>query len=194
VGVAVVVELARWWWAFILRGLLAIAFGVLAFLSPMWGIAVLVALFAVWALFDGVTGAIAAVRSRGRDRSWWLGVLEGLIGIAAGVLAILFPAVAADVLLLIIAAWSVVTGTVEIWTAIRLREQISGELWLALAGLASIAFGVLIAFFPAAGALTVVWLIGSFAILFGVVLIVLGWRLRGIDQMARTDAAHDYAR
>jgi uncharacterized membrane protein HdeD (DUF308 family) len=194
VAVALVVEVARWWWVFILRGLVAIAFGVLAFLSPGWGIAILVTLFAVWALFDGVTGAMSAIMSRDRDRSWWVGLLEGIVGIAAGIIAIVFPELAAEVLVLLIAAWSIVTGLFEIWSAIRLREQITGEQWLALAGLASVAFGVLLFFFPAAGALTIVWLIGGFAIVWGVVLILLGWRLRGINELAKRDAAHDFSR
>jgi uncharacterized membrane protein HdeD (DUF308 family) len=176
------VALARWWWTFIVRGLLAIAFGVLAFVSPMWGIAILVGLFAAWALIDGATNLVAGVRSRGTDRSWWLSILEGTVGIAAGAIAIIFAPYAAEALVLIIGIWAIVTGVFEIWSAIRLREQISGEFWLGLAGFASILFGVLIITFPAAGALGVVWLIGGFAIAFGAFLVVLGWRLR--DQRA----------
>jgi uncharacterized membrane protein HdeD (DUF308 family) len=188
------VELARWWWTFILRGILAIAFGVLAFLAPPLGIGVLVGLFAAWALIDGVTGLWEGIQSRGSDRSWWLAILEGVVGIVAGILALLFPVFAAEALVLIIAAWAIVTGIFEIVAAIRLREQIRGEFWLGLAGVASILFGVVLFLFPAAGALSLVWLIGSFAIVFGVFLLVLGWRLRRIDQLARLDAAHDYTR
>ena len=188
------VELARWWWTFILRGLLAIAFGILAFISPGLGIAVLVGLFAAWALIDGVTGLWEGISRRGRDRSWWLSVLEGVIGIFAGVLALLFPVFAAGALVLIIAAWAIVTGIFEIVAAIRLREQIRGEFWLGLAGVASILYGVVLFFFPAAGALGIVWLIGGFAIAFGAFLLVLGWRLRGLNAMAKRDAAHDYSR
>ena len=193
-GVSGTVEIARWWWTFIIRGLVAVAFGVLAFLAPAWGIAVLVALFGAWALVDGVTGLIGGIRSRGRDRSWWLSILEGIVGIVAGVFAFLFPVQAAGALILIIAAWAIITGVFEIVAAIRLREQIKGEFWLGLAGVASILYGVVIFLFPAAGALSIVWLIGSFAIAFGVFLLILGWRLRRIDELAKVDAAHDYSR
>jgi uncharacterized membrane protein HdeD (DUF308 family) len=167
---------------------------VLAFLAPVWGIAVLVALFGAWALIDGVTGLVGGIRSRGRDRSWWLSILEGIVGIVAGVFAFLFPVQAAGALIFIIAAWAIVTGVFEIVAAIRLREQIRGEFWLGLAGVASILYGVVIYLFPAAGALSIVWLIGSFAIAFGVFLLILGWRLRRINELAKIDAAHDYSR
>jgi uncharacterized membrane protein HdeD (DUF308 family) len=193
-GVSGTVEIARWWWTFIIRGLVAVAFGVLAFLAPAWGIAVLVALFGAWALVDGVTGLVGGIRGRGRDRSWWLSILEGIVGIVAGVFAFLFPVLAAGALIFIIAAWAIVTGVFEIVAAIRLREQIRGEFWLGLAGVASILYGVVISLFPAAGALSIVWLIGSFAIAFGAFLLILGWRLRRINELAKIDAAHDYSR
>lgn len=189
---ATTVELARWWWTFILRGVLAVAFGVLAFWAPGLGIAVLVGLFAAWALIDGVAGLYTGIRSRATDRNWWVEILEGVVGIVAGLVALLFPVLAAEVLVIIIGVWAIVTGGLEIWMAIRLRDQIRGELWLGLAGLASILFGVVLLVFPAAGALSLVWLIGSFAIVFGVFLVILGWRLRRIHEMARRDAAHDY--
>jgi uncharacterized membrane protein HdeD (DUF308 family) len=193
-GVSGTIGLARWWWTFIVRGVLAIAFGVLAFLAPALGIAVLVGLFAAWALVDGVTGLVAGIRTRGIDRSWWLEVAEGLASILAGVVALVFPEYAATALVLIIAAWAIVTGVFEVWIAIRLRRVIEGEVWLGLAGLVSVLFGVILLVFPRAGALSLVWLIGSGAIVFGVFLVLLGWRLRGIHEMAKVDAAHDYSR
>lgn len=188
------VELARWWWTFILRGIVAILFGIVVFFVPPLGLAALVGIFAAYSLIDGVTSIFAGVRSRGRDKSWWLEILEGVVGIAAGVIALIFVDLAATILIWIIAAWAIVTGAFEIMAAIRLREQIEGEFWLGLAGAASILFGILIFVFPAAGALSVVWLIGGFAIAFGVFLVILGWRLRTIDQLAKADAAHDYSR
>lgn len=187
------IGLARWWWTFIVRGVLALAFGVLAFGAPALGIVVLVGLFAAWALVDGVTGLVAGIRTRGIDRSWWLEVAEGLASILAGVVALVFPEYAATALVLIIAAWAIVTGVFEVWIAIRLRRVIEGEVWLGLAGLVSVLFGVILLVFPRAGALSLVWLIGSGAIVFGVFLVLLGWRLRGIHEMAKVDAAHDYS-
>jgi uncharacterized membrane protein HdeD (DUF308 family) len=188
------VQLARWWWTFIIRGLLAIAFGVLAFFAPGLGIAVLVGLFAAWALIDGVTNLVTGIGSRRSDKSWWLEILEGLVSIIAGVIALVFPVLAAEILVIIIAAWAIVTGIFEIIAAIRLREQIRGEFWLGLAGLASILFGVILFLFPGVGALSLVWLIGAFALVFGAFLVILGWRLRGVSEMAKRDAAHDYSR
>jgi uncharacterized membrane protein HdeD (DUF308 family) len=178
------IGLSRWWWVFILRGVAAIGFGILAFLAPQWGILVLMALFAAWAIVDGAGSLLTGIRTRGQDRSWWLEVLEGLVGIAAGVLAIVLLEYAVTALVLIIAAWSVITGIVEIVLAIRLRTVIEGEVWMALAGVASILFGVLLVIFPAAGALSLVWLIAAFAFVFGIFQIALGWRLRGIHERA----------
>ena len=193
-GVTGTVALARWWWAFILRGVLAIAFGVLSFVAPGTSIAVLVLLFAAWALVDGVTNVWTGIRTRDRDRSWWLEVLEGIVSIVAGLIALVLPGLAAEILVLLIGAWAIVTGAIEIWSAIRLREQITGELWLALAGVASILFGLVLLVFPAAGALSLIWLIGSGAIVFGAFLVALGWRLRRIHELGKLDAAHDYSR
>ena len=191
---ALTVELARWWWTFIVRGILAIAFGVFAFLAPGAGLLALVFVFGFWAIFDGVGSLIAGVRGRGRDKNWWLELLEGVVGIIAGLIALLLPTFAAEVLLVLIAAWAIVTGVFEIYMAIRLREQIEDEIWMGLAGLASILFGVILLLFPNTGALSVVWLIGAFAIAYGAFLVLLGWRLRKINELAKRDAATDYSR
>jgi len=172
------IGLTRWWWTFLLRGGAAILFGVLALISPAWGLAILVVLFGAWALVDGVGSLIAGLRTRGQDRSWWLEVLEGLAGVVAAVVVLAFPAFAQQVLVLVIAAWAILTGAIEIVLAVRLRRVIRGEVWMVLAGAASILFGVLLVLFPAAGALGLVWLIGAFAIVFGAFEIGIGWRLR----------------
>lgn len=185
------IGLARWWWVFIVRGLVAIGFGVFAFLAPGWGIRVLMLLFAAWAIVDGTGSLLMGIRTRGQDRSWWLEVLEGLLGIIVGVVAIVLLEYAVQVLVLLIAAWSVVTGIVEIVLAIRLRRVIEGEIWMGLAGVASILFAILIVVFPAAGALSIVWLIGGFALAFGVFQIGLGWRLRHVHQHAQRGAPAD---
>jgi uncharacterized membrane protein HdeD (DUF308 family) len=193
-SVSETVALSRWWWTFILRGLLAIAFGILAFVAPVWGLAILVALFGAWALIDGVTSVWTGIRTRSVDRNWWLEILEGLVSIVAGLIAFILPGFAAEVLVILIAVWAIVTGVFQIWAAIRLRERIRGEFWLGLAGVASILFGVILLIFPAGGALALVWLIGSGAIAVGVFLTILGWRLRGLHEMGKLDAAHDYSR
>ena len=191
----VLIGLSRWWWTFILRGVAAILFGMLAFLSPGWGIAVLVALFAAWAIIDGIGSLVTGIRTRGEDRSWWLEILAGIIGIGAGAIAIALPLdVVTTALVLVIAAWAVMTGIIEIVLAVRLRRVIRGELWMVLAGIASILFGLILVVFPATGALSLVWLIGAFAIVFGIFDIGLGWRLRGLNEAAPRDLAVDYGR
>ena len=187
-NVTAVIVLARVWWAFVLRGVLAILFGVLAFLSVTVAAIALVALFAAWAIIDGVTGIIAGWRTRGEDKGWWWTVLEGLLGVAAGVVAVLLPGTAAVALVLVIGAWAIITGALEIYGAIKLREQITGELWLVLAGLGSILFGILLFVFPTMGVLTLTWIIGGFAIVFGALFIMVGLRLRKIhDRAVRND-------
>jgi len=188
------VAVSRWWWTFILRGLLAVAFGVLAFIAPAWGLAILVALFGVWALIDGIASLWTGIRTRRVARNWWLEIVEGVVSVLAGLIALALPGFAAGILLLLIAAWAIVTGALQIWNAIRLREQIQGEFWLGLAGAASILFGILIFLFPAQSTLTLVWLIGSGAIVIGAFLILLGWRLRGVHELGKLDAAHDFTR
>ncbi|MGH2351177.1 MAG: HdeD family acid-resistance protein [Chloroflexota bacterium] len=180
--------LARNWWAVALRGLLAVIFGVLAFVWPGITLGALVLLFGAYALVDGIFALIGAVRAgSGQNRSPL--VLEGIAGVAAGVLTFIWPGITALVLLYLIATWAIVTGVLEVWAAIRLREEISNEWLLGLGGVASILFGILLVIFPGAGALTVVWLIAAYAVVFGVLLIALGFRLRGWQQLSGHSAA-----
>jgi len=171
--------LAKNWWALALRGIAAIVFGILALVLPGVTLAVLVLLFGAYALVEGVFNVVAAIRGRGDGSSWWALVLEGSVSIAAGIVAILVPGLTALALLYMIAAWAVVTGVLEIVAAVRLRRQITGELWLALNGVLSIVFGVLTFLVPGAGALSLAWLIGAYAVLFGLLLLGLAFRLRG---------------
>jgi len=171
--------LARNWWLVALRGVAGIIFGILAFVMPGITLATLILLFGIYALVDGVLDVIAAVRGgRRQEERWWALLIEGLVGIAAGIVALARPGLTAVVLLYLIAAWAIVTGVFELVAAFRLRHRITGELWLALSGVASIVFGVLIAMFPGAGALAVVLWIGAYAIVFGALLLGLAFRLR----------------
>jgi uncharacterized membrane protein HdeD (DUF308 family) len=172
--------MAQYWWAFVLRGLAAIIFGILAYVWPGITLTALVLLFGAYALWDGVFALIGAFRSQG-DRRWSL-ILEGIVGIAAGLLTFLWPGAATFALLYIIAGWAVVTGILEIIAAIRLREVIEGEWLLLLSGLLSVLFGIVIAFWPAAGLLAITWIIGAYAVAFGILLVVLGFRLRNLRR------------
>jgi uncharacterized membrane protein HdeD (DUF308 family) len=170
--------LARNWWVLVARGVLAVVFGILAFVLPGATVAALVILFGAFMLVDGLFALVSAWRRADRRTSWWPFVLEGLSGIAIGVITFLWPGVTAFALLYLIAAWAFVTGVFEIVAAIRLRKEIRGELVLALIGLASIIFAVLVILFPGEGAVAIVWAIGAYAVVFGILLIVLGLRLR----------------
>jgi len=168
--------LAQNWWTLVLRGVAAVIFGILAYVWPGITFTVLVLFFGAYALWDGVFALIAAFRTQA-ERRWPL-VLEGLVGIAAGVLTFIWPGAATLALLLIIGAWAFVTGIFEIVAAIRLREEIEGEWLLLISGLLSVLFGIALAISPAAGLVAVTWLIGAYSIIFGILLIVLGFRLR----------------
>ena len=168
--------LAEYWWTLVLRGVAAVIFGILAYVWPGITFTVLVLFFGAYALWDGVFALIAAFRTQA-ERRWPL-VLEGLVGIAAGVLTFIWPGAATLALLIIIGAWAFVTGIFEIVAAIRLREEIEGEWLLLVSGLLSVLFGIALAIWPAAGLVAVTWLIGAYSIVFGILLIVLGFRLR----------------
>lgn len=170
--------LSRNWWALLIRGIAAVLFGILAFVWPQASLVALVLLWGAYALVDGIFALVAAfARPDIRDRRWLL-VLEGLVGIAAGIVAFVWTDITALVLLYIIAAWAIVTGVIEIVAGIRLREEIKGEWALILGGILSVLFGLFLAIFPGAGALAVVYIIGAYALLFGVLLIILAFRLR----------------
>ena len=189
-NVVAVLGIARLWWAFLVRGILGIAFGVVLVLFPAIGLVAVVALFAAWAIIGGVSALIGAWRSRDL-RDWWFHLLEGLVGVAAGLIAILWPGLAALGLLFIIAFWAIVTGLLQIWIAVRMRDQIRGELWLALSGVIAVLFGVLLVIFPGGGILSVLLLAGLFSIAFGGAMVILGFRLRRLHAQAVRQ--HEYA-
>jgi uncharacterized membrane protein HdeD (DUF308 family) len=169
--------LAQNWWLLLLRGIAAIVFGLLAFVWPGLTLVTLVLFYGAFALIDGVLAVIAAVKGGTPAPRWWL-ALVGVAGIAAGVLTFLWPGVTALVLLFFIAGWAIAVGVFEIVGAIRLRKEIDNE-WLLIAGGAlSVLFGVLVLLLPGAGALALVWIIGSYAIVYGVILVSLALRLR----------------
>src|SRR5947207_4963016 len=149
--------LAHNWWALGLRGLAAVIFGLLAYFWPGLVLPVLVIIFGAYALVDGVFAVIAAVSgSRGRGMRW-LVLLEGIAGIAIGIISIIWPGITALALLYFIAAWAIITGIFEIMAAVELRREITNEWFLILSGALSVVFGVLLLLFPGEGALAVVW-------------------------------------
>jgi len=178
-GTATMVDTFRLnWWLLALRGLVAVLFGVLAFVWPGATLITLVWLFGAFALVNGLLSLILAAKApKGYPRIGSL-ILGGLLGILAGLLTFVMPGITALGLLMLIAAWAIVTGIMEVVAAIRLRKIIANEWLLILAGIASVAFGVILFLQPAAGALVLIWWIGAWALIFGILLIVLAFRMR----------------
>ena len=169
--------LAQNWWLVLLRGIAAIVFGLLAFAWPGLTLVTLVLFYGAFALVDGVCAVIAAIKGGTPAPRWWL-ALVGIAGIVAGLLTFVWPGVTALVLLFFIAGWAIAVGVFEIVGAIRLRKEIDNE-WLLIAGGAlSVLFGVAVIAVPGAGALALVWLIGIYAIVYGVILVMFALRLR----------------
>lgn len=170
------------WWLLALRGLAAVIFGVLAFVWPHITLTALVFLFGAYALVDGAFAIVAGIRAPREFTRWWVLLIEGILSVIAGVLAFAVPGITALILLILIASWAIVTGVFEIVAAVQLRKHITGEWLLALSGVFSVLFGAALLWNPLAGALAVVWLIGAYAIVFGVLLLALGFKLRGLER------------
>ncbi len=168
--------LSRNWWGLELRGAFTIAFGLLALFLPAITLGALVLVFGIYALAEGVVLLIMSFNKQ-YTQHWWITLLQGLAGIAAGIVTFAWPAITAVALLAIIAVWAVVTGILEIVGAIRLRKEIRGEWVLVLSGILSLIFAYILFSNPAAGALALVWIIGIYAVVFGILQIVLGVRV-----------------
>jgi uncharacterized membrane protein HdeD (DUF308 family) len=181
--------LAKGWWLLLLRGIAAIAFGVLAFLWPGLTLVTLVLLYGAFALVDGVLSLVAAFTGSAKPvPTWWL-VVVGLLGIAAAAVTFLWPGITAVLLVLFIGAWALVHGIFEIIGAIQLRKEIDNEWMLILGGVLSVLFGAIILIAPGAGALGLVWAIAAYSIVFGITFIALSLRLRKHSHGAHPAAA-----
>jgi uncharacterized membrane protein HdeD (DUF308 family) len=172
------ISLAKNWWSLVIRGVVAIILGIVTFAWPGITLGALVLLFGAYALLDGIFSLIGAWRAVRSHERWGALVFEGVAGIVAAAVTVLWPAITALALVYIIAAWALVTGSLEITAAVRLREYISGEWLLVLGGIASILFGIVAILLPMIGALAIALVIGIYAFVFGVILIALGFRLR----------------
>ncbi|MDI9549444.1 MAG: HdeD family acid-resistance protein [Chloroflexota bacterium] len=170
------------WWVLLVRGIAAILFGLAAMVWPGLTIGALIIMFGAFAIVDGVGALFAAFAHRGEAQYWWATALEGVVGIVLGILVMVWPGISAIALLFWIAAWAIVTGVFEVVSAIQLRKEISGEFWLILSGVLSILFGIFAFIRPGAGALAVIWVIAIYAIVFGITLIMLSFKVRGLNQ------------
>src|SRR6266566_5024599 len=172
--------LKRHWWVPVLRGIAAIIFGVIAFVYPGLTVAVLVLLFGAWVLVDGVFRIVGAIGHRASDPDWGWQLVIGILGIVVGLLTFHAPQITALALVIYIAAWALMIGASEIAIAVKMRREIKGEWFLILMGLASIVFAVLLLWNPLAGAAALIWIIAWYAMIFGVLAIVFGFRLRSL--------------
>jgi uncharacterized membrane protein HdeD (DUF308 family) len=175
------------WWALALRGAIAILFGLAALLRPGIALEALILLFGAYALVDGVFSIVGIFGGTQSGTPRWLLLIEGVAGILAGLIAFVMPQLTAILLLYLIAAWAIVTGISEIATAIRLRNEIRGEWAVIAGGVLSVIFGVLLAVIgPVAGLFSLIWLIGIYAVAFGIMLLIAGFRVRS-EQGGNTD-------
>jgi uncharacterized membrane protein HdeD (DUF308 family) len=167
--------LARNWWLIALRGVLGVVFGLLALILPFATILALVLLFSAYMLVDGVFAIYAAVRAAQQRESWGFLAFQGAASIVTAVLAFLWPEITVFAFVLLIAAWSIVTGCLMLAAAARADD---GRWWLVLGGAAATAFGILMILAPLAGAVVLTWWLGAFALVFGGALIILAFKLR----------------
>ena len=174
--------LGRNWWLLLVRGLVAIVFALLTWAQPGVSLAALVLVFGIYVLADGLLGVWSAIAKRRDNRHWWVLLLWGLVGIVVGVMTFIMPGITGLVLLMYIAAWAVITGVLQIVAAIRLRKEIKGEWLMILSGLVSVAFGVLLFLQPGAGALAVAWIIAAYAFIFGVLMVLLAFKVRKLGR------------
>jgi uncharacterized membrane protein HdeD (DUF308 family) len=184
--------ISRDWWVFALRGVAAILFGVLAFASPGVTLATLVLLFGAYAFVDGVALLIALARGEAgaRRHAWAVGIM-GVLGIVASIVTFVWPGITALSLLYLVALWAITMGVFQVVAAIALRREIEGEFWMGLGGVMSVVFGVSLVVSPGTGLVALVWLVGFWAILFGVSSLGLAYRLHGIKTaLDKPAAAH----
>jgi uncharacterized membrane protein HdeD (DUF308 family) len=175
--------ISREWWVFLVRGIAAIAFGVMALVWPGPTLWALVVLIGAYLLVDGASMLIALIRgdALARRHSWAVGIM-GVLGIVAGIVTLAWPDITALTLLYLVAFWAIATGVFQMIAAIALRREIDGEFWMGLGGLLSLVFGAYLIIFPGAGLLSLVWLVGLWAVVYGISSLGLAFRLRGIGQ------------
>jgi uncharacterized membrane protein HdeD (DUF308 family) len=176
-GSVMVHALAKNWWMLLLRGVAAVIFGVLTFAWPGMTLLTLIMFYGAFALIDGVLAIVAAITGGAPAPRWWLAIV-GLLGIATGLVVFMMPGLTALVLLYFIAGWAIATGVFQIIGAIRLRKEIDDEWYLILGGLISVLFGIGVMMAPGAGALALLWVIGIYAVVIGVIMVGLAFRLK----------------
>jgi uncharacterized membrane protein HdeD (DUF308 family) len=182
-------EAGRHWWVLAVRGACAVLFGILAIFWPLITLLTLVILFGAFAIVNGALTLVGAFRGEHpRDSKIWM-IFSGVLGIIAGIVAWLWPGITALALLMLIAAYAIVIGAIEIIAALRRRESVETGWWYLVSGVLAVIFGVLLFAWPASGALALTWLIGAFAIVYGVSLLYLAYRVRDLGHRGRASTA-----
>jgi uncharacterized membrane protein HdeD (DUF308 family) len=169
--------LSRYWWLVLLRGIAFIVFGALAFMWPGLTLVTLILFWGAFALIDGVLALAHAIMGGNMGSRWWLALI-GVAGIAVGILTFMWPALTALLLLTFIACWAIVLGVFQIAGAIKLRKEIDNEWTLILGGVLSVLFGLVLLIAPGPGAIGLIWVIATYAVVFGVLLVMLAFRLK----------------
>lgn len=170
--------LARHWWAIVLRGVIAVLFGIAALAVPGAVLLSLALLFGIYMLADGAIGLVSTVRAVTAHGHWGMLLAEAILNIIMGLIALFIPGAAVLAFVLLMAAWALTSGALMLVAAFKLHAT-HGRWWLALGGVASILWGVLLVAAPLIGAVVLTWWLGVYAIVFGVSLLACGWRLRG---------------
>lgn len=182
-------QIARGWWALVLRGIAALLFAALALLWPGLTLGILLVLFASFAILEGSLAIIGAVKAVTEQRRWGALAFEGLTSVVVGLVVFVWPGISAVTLTYLIAFWAIVTGIFELAVAMRMRRVVKGEWIMALGGFMSLVFGFMVAARPGTGALAIVWILGAYAALFGLLLIGLGLRLRSLPEEDLLDSS-----
>lgn len=180
--------LLRSWWVLILRGLFAILFGLIAIIWPDITVFAIITIFGAFLLLDGLIEIWVGFLGRGRDAEWWTDALLGVLAVLAGVAILAWPDVTAVGLMIFLGAMFAVYGAMLVYQAIRLRAELANEWLLILTGAATFVLGIAFMLLPGAGAVSLIWLVGGYTIVFGVLLVMLGWKLRGIIRDLEAEA------
>jgi uncharacterized membrane protein HdeD (DUF308 family) len=177
--------LARNWWAIGIRGVLAVVFGLIALFLPGATMLSLVIVFSIYAFADGVFGIVSAVRAAQAGQRWGLLVFEGLVNVGVAVIAVLWPGITVVAFVLLVAVWAILTGALELAAAFRLGTK-DGRWWPVVGGLVSLVYGALLVVAPLIGAVVLTWWLGAYALIFGVALVVLAFKLKArLDKHRR---------
>lgn len=182
-------QIAQNWWVMALRGTLAVLLGITAFAAPGMALTLLVSFFGAYALIDGIFALVAVAFWRHAQERWWLLMLKGIVGIGVGLFVFAHPVASAVALITLVGIWAIVIGIMEVAAAFRLHQVINGEWLLGLSGVLSVVFGIALLVMPGAGLLVWITLLGIYALLYGVSLLALAYRLRGHGRTSEGQSA-----